>query len=346
MAHLRRCAPRVFLRRTVVRLGILSSRACPAPWRPGGRLVAALLVAGAVASAVGCGEAPEGRGAFDAALADSLVRAQVAFGPRVPGTEAHAEALEWMTSYLRARADTVEQHPFTHVTQRGDSLHLTNLWARFAPAAGSRILLTAHWDSRPVAERSSDPADRARPTPGANDGASGVAVLLALADELSRTPPGVGVDILLTDGEDWGYHPETFATEIEDMLLGARHFATTHGPSYRPLFGILLDMVGERDGRFPWEGNSLALAPEVMRRVWDVAEDLGHGEYFPQQPGPAVTDDHVVLNEAGIRTIDIIDFDYPYWHTTEDTPDKVAAATLGAVGDVVLAIVRRQGGQP
>ena len=287
-----------------------------------------------------------GRGVFDGALADSLVGRQVAFGPRVPGTEAHAAALDWMTAYLRERVDSVAQVPFTHVTERGDTLRLTNLWASFGPAASSRILLTAHWDSRPVAEQASDPFARADPVPGANDGASGVAVLLALADELARTPPAMGVDILLTDGEDWGHDPETYKTEIDDMLLGARHFADTEGQSYRPLFGILLDMVGERDARFPWEQNSLALAPEVVRRVWAVAEDLGHGDIFVQEMGPAVTDDHVVLNEAGIRTIDIIDFDYPYWHTPEDTPDKVDAATLSAVGDVLLAVIRRQGGQP
>jgi Zn-dependent M28 family amino/carboxypeptidase len=298
-----------------------------------------------IALAAACAdEAAPGRGVFDGALADSLVATQVAFGPRVPGSEAHAAALEWMTAYLRERADTVEQMPFTHVTAHGDTLRLTNVWARFQPAASQRILLTAHWDSRPVSERASDPFARADPLPGANDGASGVAVLLALADELARTPPAIGVDILLTDGEDWGHDPESFATEVDDMLLGARHFATTHA-DYRPLFGILLDMVGERDARFTQEQNSLALAPEVVRRVWDMAEELGHGEFFPDRIGPAVNDDHVVLNEAGIRTIDVIDFDYPYWHTPEDTPDKVDAETLGAVGDVVLALIRRLGGQ-
>ena len=311
-----------------------------------GVLVRVALVA-AVVGGAGCGEeAAPGSGAFPAALADSLVARQVAFGPRVPGTEAHAAAVQWMTEWLRSRADSVTLMPFQHVTQTGDTLTLTNVWAAFAPEASSRILLTAHWDSRPVAERNADPETRNQPVPGANDGASGVAVLLALADELARTPPGVGVDILLTDGEDWGHDPDTYETQIEDMLLGARHFASTRGASYRPLFGILLDMVGERNARFPWEQHSLRMAPEVVRRVWEIADELGHGDYFPQEPGSAVTDDHVVLNEAGIRTIDIIDFDYPAWHTTEDTPDKIDAATLGAVGDVVLEVIRRQGGRP
>lgn len=293
----------------------------------------------------GNGPAP-GRGTFDGGLAQRLVERQVAFGPRVPGTDAHAQALDWMAEWLRARADSVALQPFQHVTQDGDTLALTNVWASFEPQASSRILLTAHWDSRPVAERNPDPASRVRPVPGANDGASGVAVLLALADELARTPPQVGVDILLTDGEDWGHDPTTYETEIDEMLLGSRHFASTHGATYRPLFGILLDMVGERGARFPMERNSLALAPEVVRRVWEVADDLGYDDMFPEEPGRAVNDDHVVLSQAGIRTIDIIDFDYPAWHTTEDTPDKTDAATLGAVGDVVLEVIRRQGGRP
>lgn len=281
--------------------------------------------------------------AFDGGLADSLVRRQVDFGPRVPGTEAHRQALEWMTQYLRERADEVEQMPFTHVTQTGDTLALTNVWARFNVSHPSRILLLAHWDSRPVSENAADPADRERPVPGANDGASGVAVLLAIADDLNRTSPAVGVDILLTDGEDYGHDPVTFRTVTTDMFLGARHFARERGASYRPLFGILLDLVGDREPRFPWEGFSLQFAPEVVRRVWDVAAELGYAGIFLSQPGQAISDDHVPLNEVGIRTIDVIDLDYPYWHTPEDTPDKVSQQTLQIVGDVVLEVVRRQG---
>ncbi|HUP00043.1 MAG TPA: M28 family peptidase [Gemmatimonadota bacterium] len=299
----------------------------------------------AVLALVGCegGAAPAGRAAgFDPDLAYELVERQVGFGPRVPGTPAHAEALAWMTEYLRQRADTVMQDPFTHVTGAGDTLSLTNVWARFRPEASSRVLLVAHWDSRPVAEMATDPADRRQPVPGANDGASGVAVLLAVADALAREPPAVGVDILLTDGEDWGYDPVTLGTFNDDMLLGARHFAETRGRSYRPLFGILLDMVGDQDPRFPQEAYSRQNAPEVVRRVWEVAEDLGYGHVFVPRLGDAVTDDHVPLNEAGIRTINIIDFDYPYWHTPEDTIDKVSARTLGIVGEVVLEVIRRQ----
>lgn len=304
----------------------------------------AVLVAGACRE--GGPEAPGGTAAFDGALADSLVRRQLAFGPRVPGTEAHEQALAWFVEHLEARADTVETIRFTHVTTFGDTLELTNVFARFRPEDPARVLLVAHWDSRPVAEMAADPAARARPVPGANDGASGVAVLLALADRFDRVPPTVGVDILLTDGEDWGHDPETFATVSEDMFLGARHFARTRGGTYRPLFGILLDLVGDQDPLFPWEGYSLQYAPEVVARVWETAEEIGYGDVFVSRAGPAVSDDHIPLNEAGIRTIDIIDFDYRWWHTPEDTADKVSAATLDMVGEVVLEVIRRQGGVP
>lgn len=306
----------------------------------------ALLAAAVLGFGVACESGPEAAASgFSAELADSLVRRQLEFGPRVPGTPAHAEALAWMTGYLRDRADTVEQIPFTHVTTTGDTLRLTNVFARFRPESGSRILLLAHWDSRPVAERSADPAARSMPVPGANDGASGVAILLAVADALAAAPPGLGVDILLTDGEDWGHDPVTLATRTEDMLLGARHFADTRGAVYRPLYGILLDLVGDQSPRFPREGYSLEYAPEVVERVWRTARELGHEAAFPDVVGSFIVDDHLPLNEAGIRTIDVIDFDYPHWHTVDDTADKVSARTLGIVGEVVLAVVREQGGQ-
>jgi len=304
-----------------------------------------LLAAPALGALQACQRGPETAGGerFSGALADSLVDRQLVFGPRVPGTEAHAEALAWLTGYLGARADSVETIAFTHVTTRGDTVALTNVFARFRPAEPARILLVAHWDSRPVAENSADPAERRQPVPGANDGASGVAVLLALADLFSREPPPVGIDVLLTDGEDWGYDPETLDTLSEDMLLGARHFARTRGADYRPLYGILLDMVGDQNPSFPRDGISLQFAPEVVSRVWAVAEELGYGDVFVDRIGGA-TDDHLPLNEAGIRTIDVIDLDYPWWHTTEDTADKISAETLGIVGEVVLEVIRRQGG--
>ncbi len=307
---------------------------------PTGRITFLLLAAALAA----CGGEERSAGApFDAELADSLVARQVAFGPRVPGTEAHARQLAWMVEYLSARADTVVVDTFTHVTAFDDTLRLANVLAHFQSANPSRILLVAHWDTRPVSERAESPAERRTPVPGANDGGSGVAVLLALADLFQREPPPVGVDILLTDGEDWGHNPLTFESVTDDMFIGARHFARTRGPGYTPLFGILLDMVGDQDPAFPYEGNSVVLAPEVVTRIWNTAADLGYDDVFIAGPGPTVSDDHIPLNEAGIRTADIIDFEYASWHTPDDTPDKVSARTLGIVGEVVLEVIRRQG---
>ncbi|MEJ2501923.1 MAG: M28 family peptidase, partial [Gemmatimonadota bacterium] len=177
---------------------------------------------------------------FDGDSALALVERQVAFGPRVPGTRGHAAQLEWMTAYLRERADTVELQPFTHTGPEGETLALTNIFARFRPDAPDRVLLVAHWDTRPTAAEEADPGLRDRPIPGANDGASGTAVLLQLADVLSGHSPPLGVDLLLVDGED--YAPN-------HMYLGAKHFAA-HAVGYEPLYGILLDMVGDRTPRF------------------------------------------------------------------------------------------------
>ena len=280
------------------------------------------------------------RPAFDGGEAYRLLERQVAFGPRVPGTEGHRLQLEWMRGLLRERADTVIDQPFTYVTGSGDTLRLTNLMARFRPDARDRVLLVAHWDTRPWADQSSDPAERDQPILGANDGASGTAVLLHLAELFQQEPPPIGVDLLFVDGEDYG-------PGVEDMLLGARHFAANQPPGYRPLYGVLLDLVGDSNPRFPVEGYSAEFAPEVVQRVWSVAHDLGYSDIFPNVPGEYVTDDHVPLNQGGIRTINIIDFDYgpgnSYWHTPRDVPANTSAETLGIVGDVVAELVYRGG---
>ncbi|HWV56919.1 MAG TPA: M28 family peptidase [Longimicrobiales bacterium] len=297
------------------------------------------LVGAALASA-GCGGwlPPPPPPPFSGDSAFALIEQQLAFGPRVPGTQGHALQLAWMHEYLRERADTVWLQPFRHVTWEGDSLDLTNVFASFRPELADRILLLAHWDTRPTAEMDPDPARRADPIPGANDGASGTAVLLRLADVLSRHSPPIGVDILLTDGEDY---------TTGDMYLGATYFATHRPANYRPMYGILLDMVGDRDGRFPVEGNSRHFAPEIVDRVYTVAEQLGYGEMFPRGFGPMVEDDHVPLNRAGIPTINIIDFEFGpnnrYWHTHEDDLHNVAPEPLEAVGRVLTALIYRGG---
>jgi Zn-dependent M28 family amino/carboxypeptidase len=176
------------------------------------------------------------------------------------------------------------------------------------------------------------------PVPGANDGASGVAVLLGVADALKAKPPALGVDLLFVDGEDYG----NFATDSNDVLIGSRYFASHQPPGYQPLFAVLFDMVADKDQQFYYEGNSQAFAPEVVDRVWRTAADLGYGRIFLPGVKYPLIDDQVALQHVGIHAIDVVDFDYPYWHTTEDTIDKVSAASLQVVGDVAVALVREK----
>ncbi len=264
------------------------------------------------------------------------VTEQLAFGPRVPNTEGHRRAGDWIHQRLEARADAVEVQAFTHVTAQGDTLRLRNFIGRFRPERKDRVLFLAHWDTRPHADKSPNLADQQRPVPGANDGASGVAVLLGVADALKKQPPaGVGVDLLFVDGEDYGDF-----TDGRDVLLGSKHYAAGLVADSRPLFAVLLDMVGDKDLRIEQEGYSVERAPEVVERVWAKARELGHQRNFVATVGTPITDDHVPLLDVSVRAIDVIDLDYPWHHTTEDTADKVTARSLQIVGDVVVALVR------
>jgi Zn-dependent M28 family amino/carboxypeptidase len=243
---------------------------------------------------------------------------------------------DWLDSLLRQRADSVIVQAFTHRTSKGVTLNLRNFIARFRPDLPDRVLLLAHWDTRPKAEKSANLGQQQLPVPGANDGASGVAVLLGVADALEARPSTYyGVDLLFVDGEDWG----DFADSTES-LIGSRYYAARLNERDRPLFAVLFDMVGDKDLQFLQEGNSVANAPEVVQRVWSTAERLGYGRYFLQRVGEAFTDDHVPLQAVGIRAIDVIDFTYPYHHTTEDTIDKISAESLKIVGDVAIALLR------
>lgn len=273
---------------------------------------------------------------FDGAAAMGYVRTQVEFGPRVPGTPAHRAMGDWLVAELRERADTVYVQEWMHTTADGQRLPMRNVVARFAPAAERRVLYLAHWDSRPRSDNATDPAQRALPVPGANDGASGVAILLGVADALKARPTTVGVDLVFVDGEDWG----SFDTNT-DVLIGARYFAERlPSAGYAPLFGVLFDMVGDEFPSFRYESKSMAAAPEVIQRVWSTARRLGHEMAFqPREYGP-ITDDHIPLIEKGLRVINVIDLDYPWHHTPEDTVDKVSQRTLQLVGDVAITLLR------
>lgn len=273
---------------------------------------------------------------FDGAQAFSYVESQLAFGPRIPGTPEHQAAGRWIDSLMRDRADAVVAQDWVHVSRAGDSLSMRNVLARFNVNAPSRILFLAHWDTRPQADGPKS-SDSDVPVPGANDGGSGVAVLLGIADALHAMPPTTGVDLLFVDGEDYGI----FAEE-DDVLIGSKYYVDHFPDGPAPRFAVLFDLVGDMNQRFPKEGNSLIGAPDVVKDVWDAARDIGYGHVFVNATGQAITDDHVSLQQAGIAAINIIDFDYPHWHTPEDTIDKISAASLQAVGEVALEVIHRE----
>lgn len=275
---------------------------------------------------------------FDGDKAMEYVRTQLAFGPRIPGSEAHRAAGDWIAASMRERADTVIEQRWDHRTADGRTIPLRNIFARFNPGASERVLYVTHWDSRPKSESASDSAKRVLAVPGANDGASGTAMLIALGDALKAARPTLGVDFLFVDGEDYG----EFGPPDVDVLLGASYFAE-HPlvANYHPLFGVLWDMVGDRDLRFDQEVNSLREAPEVVSLVWETAQRLGYGSTFVPAEGLAITDDHIPLLKAGLRVIDVIDLDYPWHHTPDDTIDKVSATSLKIVGDVAYELLKR-----
>lgn len=284
--------------------------------------------------------APQAIPPFDESESFTFLLKQTSFGPRNPNSVGHKACLDFLASELRSLTPDVELQPFT-AQGYSEVLPLTNVFARFNPGAAARVLLLAHWDSRPRAEHDENPARRNEPILGANDGASGVAVLLELARMLHAQPPAIGVDILLVDGEDYGKEGNT-----DLYLLGTRQFARTKPNGYLPRFGILLDMVGDAQLEIPREQNSMQYAPDIVDLVWNTARELGVHQFIDEK-GEQITDDHLPLNEVGIRTIDIIDFNYPdashrYWHTHEDTPEHCSAQSLGAVGTVLAAVVYGQ----
>jgi glutaminyl-peptide cyclotransferase len=266
---------------------------------------------------------------------------QTSFGPRNPGSRGHKDCLDFMTSTLQGFADDVRLQQFAQAGYGGEVLRLTNIIASFRPEATARILLCAHWDTRPRAERDPDHSRRNQAILGANDGASGVAVLLEIASLLKKERPKIGVDLVFFDGEDYGMEGDQ-----ANYLLGSRHFAKNLPNRYLPRFGVLLDMVGDTNLELPKEMHSVRYAPDVVDLVWGKARELGLSQFL-DSPGEEVLDDHVPLNEAGIKTIDLIDFNYPdqsnrYWHTHQDTPEHCSAESLEAVGMVLTHVLYTQ----
>lgn len=276
--------------------------------------------------------------AFDGQGAFKDLEKQVAFGPRVPNMASHTACRDYLVDTLRPEADSVERQDFTwKVGPR--TLQMSNIIARWKGTGGKKgVLLSAHWDTRPTADYEPTPAGRRTPIPGANDGASGVAVLLQAARMFKKTPPPVPVMIVFFDGEDYG-------PGVDRMFLGSRHFAD-HLPKDTPGRGILLDMIGDRDLQIPKEDNSVQNAQEVVDEVYGQARALGLERYFPSVVDRSIEDDHIPLQQKGLKVIDLIDFDYgpdhTWWHTLQDTPDKCSPNSLAVVGEVVTRWVYSQ----
>lgn len=282
---------------------------------------------------------------FSGSEAYDYVEAQLQWGPRVPGSDAHHRTLDWLEETLESYAgdQSVYRQSFQVTGYEGDSFELSNLLASFAPENRDRILLAAHWDSRPRAEE--DPDRPEDPILGADDGGSGVAVLLALARHFSENPPPIGVDLLLFDGEDYGH-----SGDLDFYFLGSRYWSQNPPvPDYRPRFGILLDMVGGEEAVFPKERYSLQYAPELTNAVWDLAQELGYEEAFPDRPGAHVSDDHLIVNRyTEIPMINIIHHRAtdqgsaifpPWWHTHDDTLEIIDPSTLQMTGQLLLELI-------
>ncbi|MCM1291913.1 MAG: M28 family peptidase [Prevotella sp.] len=277
--------------------------------------------------------------AFDADSAYNYVKKQVDFGPRVPNSMAHDMAREWLASELKRHGAEVAEQKMDIRAHDGVTLRSTNIIGQYNPNAEERVLLVAHYDCRPWADQDPNPENYDKPVDGANDGASGVGVLLEIARQLSKNNPSCGVDILFVDAEDYGNDDE------ETWALGSKYFVEhPFKPDYLPSEVILLDMVGGRDAKFYREYFSQKNAGQLLSAVWGIAEASGFGSRFVDKPGGAVNDDHLRFQDAGIPSIDIIEF-VPgtgfnaSWHTVSDTMENIDAGTLKAVGQTVLNYV-------
>lgn len=274
----------------------------------------------------------------------SYIEQQVVFGPRVPNSEAHRQAIQYFRDHFIETAGqrNVFVQQFTQEVY-GEELRMFNLIAAFRPELEDRIVLAAHWDSRPRGEE--DPDHPEKPIPGADDGGSGVGVLMELANIFAENPPPVGVDIILFDGEDFGEE-----SDLDHYFLGSRYWGQNPPvEGYNPRFGILLDMVGGVNATFPKEGYSMQFAPNLVNEIWAIARQKDYGDLFLDSRGGRIADDHIIVERyTGIPMINIIHHTLaddgqvnfpPYWHTQSDNMEIIDKETLQAVGDVLLELI-------
>ena len=290
---------------------------------------------------------------FNADTAYKYVAKQVEFGPRVPGSEAHAKCANYYVTFFKSLGLKVVEQKFKSRAFDGKVLNGINIIASIKPEQQKRVLLCSHWDSRPFADHDPDPKNHHTPIDGANDGASGVGILMEVARQMSKQNPNIGVDILLLDIEDYGQHADEKPIPNSELTwgLGSQYWSkNTHIANYDARFGILLDMVGAKGATFYKEYYSNTFAPGILDKVWDAAASIGYGEYFKKEERGAVIDDHIFINKyAYIPTIDIIHHDlsteskfFPYWHTVNDNMDNIDTFSLKIVGQTLLEVVYKE----
>ncbi len=287
-------------------------------------------------------QAPE----FNADSAFQYVKDQVDFGPRVPNTKAHEQCAGFLEKKLKSLGMSVTVQQGNVVNYAGKTLKIKNIMGSFHPANTSRIILFSHWDSRHIADM--DSVRKNEPIDGANDGASGVGVILEIARQLQKVSPAIGVDVLFLDAEDTG-EPNDMPREQhkeDSWCLGTQYWTKNMPRNYRPRFGILLDMVGAKNPVFPMEGGSMQYAGDVVKKVWATAGDLGFSNLFVYTECPTLTDDHAYINrDAGIPTIDIVDYNPAtrdfgsYHHKHSDNINLIDRNTLKAVGQILLQVI-------
>jgi len=278
---------------------------------------------------------------FNEYQAFSYLQEQVAMGPRYPGSTGQIVCRDWLVYKSEQYADTVIVQEFQAYRPDNDTwVSSYNIIARFSPENNDRIMLSTHWDTRPISDM--DPFNSKKPVPGANDGASGTAVLIEIMDIVSSLDLDLGLDLVFWDAEDMG-----LAGSGQYFCQGSEYYANDPIQPI-PQKGILIDMIGDADLQLPVEVNSIRYAPELVNEVWDLAIEMGYGHIFQKIMGQEIFDDHVPLNEiAGIPTINIIDFSYRHngrniWHTPKDLPVHCSPRSLKYVGDVLLEWLIRQ----
>lgn len=284
---------------------------------------------------------------FNADSAYAYTKAQVDFGPRIPSTQAHAKCAEYLAAKLKSFGGqvTVQQAPAK--TYDGKTHQLKNIIAAFYPEKTQRVLITAHWDARPFSDQDPDETMKDKAFEAANDGASGVAVILEMARQIKEKQPEVGVDFILWDIEDYGSANDQTPNETT-WCIGSQYWAKNpHVKGYKPLYAINLDMVGGSNAQFTQDELSRKYAPNVVSKVWGIAGEIGYGNYFINVPSGSLVDDHFWINQAGIPAIDVIHYSdaagfYSNWHTQLDNLNNIDRNTLKAVGQTMLETIYRE----